>query len=88
MRHAIYMYHVVPPHHKPDTDTDTDKPDTELVTLKKDHLLLLETHPSVLKYVSPSNVKLHNVWLPKSVAFKCDTAVAMGYDGSTLANVM
>jgi hypothetical protein len=60
----------------------------ELVTLKKDHLLLLETHPSVLKYVSPSNVKLHNVWLPKSVAFKCDTAVAMGYDGSTLANVM
>ena len=81
MRHAIY--HVVPPHHKPDTDTDN-----ELVTLKKDHLLLLETHPSVLKYVSPSNVKLHNVWLPKSVAFKCDTAVAMGYDGSTLANVM
>ena len=77
-------YHVVPPHHKRDTDTTC----TMNVTIKKDHLLLLETHPSVLKYVSPSNVKLHNVWLPKSVAFKCDTAVAMGYDGSTLANVM
>jgi len=81
MRHAFTTWYPLwctpaPPHTNP------------TLTLKKDHLLLLETHPSVLKYVSPSNVKLHNVWLPKSVAFKCDTAVAMGYDGSTLANVM